>query len=251
MIEILYCNEDNIIGRLAESLVIAGLPKQAEKPTTEQLWREIVTLEEGLEKVWNRKDQFYKTEDMVLRCKDMTIPFVKELCDNLDPYIRRGITLGKVKNGTGHDCYLKGVQFNMVINFPLYWLKEYQRYHFSDIISSQSTMHKVTEMDIASYCDEKVDKRIIEIVNGFVDLYNAETNAVKKKQLFEVIVSNLPSGFSMAMGITLNYLQAKSMVLQREHHKLDDWSKDFIPYLKGLPFFNLFVLGGELCQDLN
>ena len=46
------------------------------------------------------------------------------------------------------------------------------------------------------------------------------------------------------MGITMNYLQALSMVKQREHHKLDDWSKDLVPFLKEeLPFFKLFMLG--------
>ena len=56
-------------------------------------------------------------------------------------------------------------------------------------------------------------------------------------------MANLPSDFHLAMGITRNYLQALSMVKQREHHKLDDWSEDFVPFLKELPFFKLFMLG--------
>ena len=140
----------------------------------------------------------------------------------------------------------KGVQFNMIINMPLYWLKEYQRYHFTDIISSQSTMHCVTKMEIKEHCTDKVEPVIIDLINQKVAEFNAlsPTDVDARKEAFEYIVANLPSDFHLAMGITMNYLQALSMVKQREHHKLDDWSKDLVPFLKEeLPFFKLFMLG--------
>jgi hypothetical protein len=49
---------------------------------------------------------------------------------------KRAIKLGKVKSGSGHDCFLKGIIVSCDIIFPEYWSPQFQRYHFVDIISS-------------------------------------------------------------------------------------------------------------------
>ena len=106
-------------------------------------------------------------------------------------------------------------------------------------------MHCVTQMEIKEHCTDKVDPIILDLVGQKVAEFNtlSPTEVGARKEAFEYIVANLPSDFHLAMGITMNYLQALSMVKQREHHKLDDWSEDFVPFLKELPFFKLFMLG--------
>lgn len=272
MVEVLYWNESAVIRALAESLVIGGLPKHAGVPKPAELKTEITALTSYLDFMWHYwelgevllEGKVLRFDDCIdvfetLKHEAMTgnpvyVPHdsvsLRVAQDSLDlqffdKYIKRGLILGNVKAGSGHNCMFKGVQFNMIINMPLYWLKEYQRYHFTDIISSQSTMHCVTQMDIKEHCTDKVEPVIIELINQKVAEFNAlpSTEVGARKEAFDYIVANLPSDFHLAMGITMNYLQALSMVKQREHHKLDDWSKDLVPFLKELPFFKLFMLG--------
>lgn len=243
MVEVLYWNKEAVINALAESLVMGGLPKHAGVPKAEDLAIEIVNLADDLSFLWGIREELeYDAHKKALYNKYTSNMFLNT---DINTYIKRGVTLGNVKAGSGHNCMFKGVQFNMVINMPLYWLKEYQRYHFTDIISSQSTMHCVTQMDIEKHCSDRVEPVIIDMINKGVEYFNSlPKEAVKeRKEAFNYIVANLPSDFHLAMGITMNYLQALSMVKQREHHKLDDWSEDFVPFLKELPFFKLFMLG--------
>ena len=242
MVEVLYWNEAVVLNALAESLVIGGLPKHAGVPKAEDLWNEIHHLAQDLDYIWANRDEIsYNATKKILESPTSNM----FLNTDINKYIKRGLILGNVKAGSGHNCMFKGVQFNMIINMPLYWLKEYQRYHFTDIISSQSTMHCVTQMDIREHCSDRVEPVIIDMINKGVEYFNRlPKEAVKeRKEAFNYIVANLPSDFHLAMGITMNYLQALSMVKQREHHKLDDWSKDLVPFLKELPFFKLFMLG--------
>ena len=252
MIKVLYCNKKAIMQSLAESLVIGGLPKQT---SIGDYYVEIAKVEEYLEFMWNLKRYWKwvnKDGKPVLRPnvpnEAMGMYFdsgdnLEAYCTKFDTYIRRGMQLGGVKNGTGHDCMFKGVQFNMIIQFPLFWLKEYQRYHFTDIISSQSTMHKMTEFDLEVVYDDRVDPYVKGRMQYLVNKYKAMPNSKEKEKLWETIIATNPSGFQLVQGITMNYLQVKSMVVQRKHHKLDEWSEDFIPYLRELPFYKLFIEG--------
>lgn len=243
MVEILYWNQDAVINALAESLIIGGLPMYPGVPQREDLYAEINKLACDLDYIWENKEGFVYDKDAKTLHNIYTDTVVTST--DINTYVKRGVLLGNVKAGSGHNCMFKGVQFNMIINMPLYWLKEYQRYHFTDIISSQSTMHCVTKMKLEEHCGKRVKQEIIDMINEMVCKFNslplADING--RKALFEDIISNLPSDFNLAMGITMNYLQALSMVKQREHHKLDDWSDDFVPFLKELPFFKLFMLG--------
>lgn len=273
MIEILYCNEDNIITSLAESLVIGGLPMRKET-TFDNLSYEISDLTYFLDNVWSYKEDFIfdKTEKKIRIREDLLdeddlehlnfLSFIlssveddyedlEECIENINnsldeelnnPYIKRGINLGHVPTGSGHNSMFKGVGFNMIIKFPLYWLKEYQRYNFTDIISSQSTMHKILEFDLSKMFSDKVDKRCIAVIEELRDKYNNEKDKDKKKEIWEAIINSCPDGLHMVMGITMNYLQAVSIIKQREHHKLSEWSKDFVPYLKSLPYLDFFLL---------
>lgn len=267
MVEVLYCNESNIINTLAESLVIGGLPMRKDKITSNKLFGEINYLEYLLSMIWadkkyfifNKKEKKIKLKENlneeILECLDMMLSegegynpeeYIKNINNTLDdlntPYIKRGINLGHVSTGSGHNSMFKGVSFNMIIKFPLYWLKEYQRYHFTDIISSQSTMHKILEFDLKEMFSDKVDERCIAVIEELRDKYNKETDKNKKKEIWETIINSCPDGLHMVMGITMNYLQAVSIIKQREHHKLSEWSKNFVPYLKSLPYLDFFLL---------
>ena len=245
MINILYYDREMIYKTLAESLVIGGLPMNKYKATTEGLTEEIKFCESVIKFLDVNKDKTIILKDE----NDREYLGVENVATHIDgqlkkfgKYYRRGKALGLVKPGSGHNSMFKGVTFNMVIDFPLYWLKEYQRYHFTDIISSQSTMHKILEFNLDDMFTDEVDPRAIEIIKDLKEQYNLEQDKDKKKAIWRRLINTLPDGFHMSMGITMNYLQAISIVGQRKNHKLSEWSDDLVPFLLDLPLFKTFMI---------
>ena len=245
MVNVLYYDREMIYKTLAESLVIGGLPMNKYKATTEGLTEEIKFCESVIKFLDVNKDKTIILKDEndreYLGLEGSTIE-VDEQLKKFGKYYRRGRALGLVKPGSGHNSMFKGVTFNMVIDFPLYWLKEYQRYHFTDIISSQSTMHKILEFNLDDMFTDEVDPRAIEIIKDLKEQYNLEQDKDKKKVIWRRLINTLPDGFHMSMGITMNYLQAISIVGQRKNHKLSEWRDDFVPFLLDLPLFKTFMI---------
>lgn len=197
--EVLYCNHDLILQHMAESLVFSGFPMSTE----------IVDLHKQI-----------KLQYVDLRAGDSS-----------SKHFKRGSTLAQTKSGGGHDCFLKGITVSAVVKAPQYFWQQIKRYHFFDIISSQSTMHRITKMNIADCCNDDVDQRVIDIVNEHIE-----------NGAFIKAIANLPSGFCLTAGITTNYLQLKTIYNQRKNHKLTEWSTEFMEFLKSLPYFEKLVL---------
>lgn len=215
---ILYCNHKLILHHMAESIIMSGLPKIAEVNEF-VLQQEIGTL--------------YNT--------------LLEGLNFANGHIDRAVALGSVESGTGHDCYLKGIVVTGIATIPQHMSHQIKRYHFWDIISSQSTMHKITQMDLAKACSDEVDPRIINIVNDYIHQYNQTTDKEQKHKLFRRIINNYPHGLELTVGFVTNYLQLKTMRLQRKHHKMEEWKEDFIVWTDGLPYFTMLI--GE--EDTN
>jgi len=163
---------------------------------------------------------------------------IEELTSAITP---RQSALGSCIPGTGHDCYLKGIIVQMDLTLPQYIWQQIKRYHFFDTVSSQSTMHRITKMDIAGQCTPEVDKSIIKLLTDLIKQYNDETDPVWKKQIFVKIVANIPSGLMLSARVTTNYLQLKTIYNQRKTHKLEEWVK-FCNYVETLPMFEELVL---------
>ncbi len=173
--------------------------------------------------------------------------------------------LASVKAGTGHDNYLKGITVQCDLQYPQYFTPQIQRYHWINIISSQSKIHKLTSInDIAEHCNEYVLSYNIDLVNELILEYNKdqeypikiddfgyckstqcdepmEIEVKSKKELYQYIISNLPMGFMLWMGISTNYLQLKTIYFQRKNHKLEEW-RYFCNWIERLPYFKELVL---------
>ncbi len=145
---------------------------------------------------------------------------------------KRGRKLGKAPSRSGHDCFLKGIGVRTDIRAPQYFWLEFQRYHFADFVSSQSKMHRITNMDLEEQCNEYVDNRVIQIVNEYIKEFNENSSL----ETFQKIVSNVPMGLELTARITTNYLQLKTMYEQRKNHKLEEWHL-FCEWCKTLPMF--------------
>ncbi|MGL5963557.1 MAG: hypothetical protein ACRCZ2_04080 [Fusobacteriaceae bacterium] len=163
--------------------------------------------------------------------------------------------LGNAKTGSGHDSALKGIIVQFDVTYPNYWTPQFQRYHFADIVSSNSKMHRLTKMDLNTVCNEYVDKTVIDNLKKWIDVFNGFEKEQKevmvdgkvytKYEIYMKIISNCPMGLEQTMRVTTSYLQLKTIYLQRRHHKLkEDWG-NFCDWCLTLPYFEEFCLKGN------
>lgn len=166
-----------------------------------------------------------------------------EIDDNI---IKRVKTLAKTKTGSGHDCFLKGINVFIIITAPEYFWKQFNRYAFQDTISSTSTMHKILEVDLDDVLPDNIYPGTMQRLREDIDSYNywIDKNIKHAERIWKRIITNLPMGFQYTRAITTNYLQLKTMYFQRKNHKLDEW-KDFCNFIKKLPMFEELVLEDE------
>ena len=148
--------------------------------------------------------------------------------------------LGNAVAGSGHDCFLKGITVQFDLQVPEYIWRQLDRYHFIDYISSQSKMHRITKINLDSVCNRYVYDEVKEILKSIIDKYEAETDTDKKKELFNEIIANTPSGLMLTARMTTNYLQLKSIINQRSNHKMQEW-RYLCDWFKTLPMLEELV----------
>lgn len=152
--------------------------------------------------------------------------------------LKRVKHLGNAAPGSGHDCFAKGITVQFDLQVPEYIWRQLDRYHFIDYVSSQSKMHRILKIDIDKTCNKYVLDSTKETLKNLIDTYNRETNDLGKKELFNHIIANTPSGIMLTARMTTNYLQLKSIVNQRSNHKMQEW-RLLCDYFKTLPMFDL------------
>jgi len=154
---------------------------------------------------------------------------------------RRLQRLGKARIGSGHDCALKGIVTQADITAPQYWWLQFGRYHFADIVSSQSKMHRLIKMDVNHQCNRYVEPEIKNKLSALISNYNKIKDLGESdKILFQKIVANCPMGLMLTARITTNYLQLKTMYFQRKNHRLEEW-RIFCNWAMKLPMFKEVV----------
>ena len=66
------------------------------------------------------------------------------------------IKLAQCEKASGHDQYLTGIRVNFDLTCSNKMWVEAERYRFLEFVSSQSTMHKITKLDIRKQCNKYV-----------------------------------------------------------------------------------------------
>lgn len=147
--------------------------------------------------------------------------------------------LAGCKTGTGHDQFLTGIVVQFDLTFTVKAWTEAERYHFLDFVSSQSTMHKITEFDLDTAYINYVDPRMVAIMKELVAEYNANPTP---DGYLKVLYSN-PCGFHLTARMTTNYRQLKTIYQQRKNHRLPEW-RWFCQWIETLPRSE-FIVGKE------
>ena len=166
-----------------------------------------------------------------------------------------------------HDNALTGIRVSFDIKYPQYWSMEFQRYHFADIITSSSKMHRLLKMNLDESCNKYVKEETINSLKEDIDKYNTilegyeETYPLvfqlrnekikttnKNEALYYqwmIILSNCPLGLELFMRVSTNYKQLQTIYHQRKNHKLkEDWGA-FCKMIEELPYAKELILGTE------
>lgn len=160
------------------------------------------------------------------------------------------------KNGTVkcHDNFLTGIRVSFDLKYPQYISPELQRYHFFDIVTSMSKMHRLLKMDFSKCCNKYVTELSINQMNNLVAEYNEIAGEVvfdtyeedHENRLYEAwmkVISNCPEGLEMWMRCSTNYKQLQTIYFQRCNHKLkEDWG-EFCKFIESLPYAKELILG--------
>lgn len=170
---------------------------------------------------------------------------VEEMKEIDVPDVKRATRLGKCNSSEGHDNFELGIVVQFDLTFTNKAWVEAERYHFFDIVSSQSTMHRIAKFNLDESYNEFVDPKIVEIMKEKIYRYNnAELSQEEKERLYLEILYSNPSGFKITARITTNYRQLKTIYKQRRNHRLPEW-RHFCRWIETLPYHEELITGGE------
>ena len=165
------------------------------------------------------------------------------LDDENNKHYKRAMRLTKAPLNGGHVSWAKGVVVNMDITFTNKAWIEFQRYHFVDIITGMSTMHRISKFDLESnntfneYVDDTIIHQLIVLQNKY--------NETKDKEDYLKLLYSTPSGLLMTNRVTTNYLQLMNMWSQRHNHRLPEWRQFCDELVDKLPMFKeLLIVNG-------
>lgn len=181
--------------------------------------------------------------------------------NSLNSDITNGIiALAQSPKGCGEDNFLKGIIVQFDLTFTIKAWTEGERYAWFDIVSSQSTMHRITKFNLDDAYVDYVHPHAIQLMKGLVSAYNAVQDYLKnsvnqlseedinritaeqKERYLQILYTN-PVGFKLTAGMTTNYRQLKTIYAQRRNHKLPEWQA-FCDWIETLPHSELII--GEL-----
>lgn len=207
-----------------------------------------------------RNTKVYDLKESIIACRNA---MRLELSDYSEEDFQKSFERAKKlvqasKNGVVkcHDNFLTGIRVSFDLKYPQYISPEIQRYHFFDIVTSMSKMHRLIKMDFEKCCNKYVTRESIEQMKRMIVEYNTIANEIRPadigytddraERLYEAwmkIVSNCPPGLEMWERCSTNYKQLQTMYFQRKEHKLkEDWG-NFLSWIESLPYAHELIIG--------
>lgn len=210
----------------------------------------------------------YELEESVIACRNaMRITPPQYTKEEFEKSLERAKKLAQTPKNSGHQTFLSGIRVSFDIKYPNYISPELQRYHWLDIVTSASKMHRLLEMDLDMVCNKYVTKESIDEMRKHINFYKsikADDSEYRKTTIvlrddsilitedrdealywaFMRCISNCPQGIELFMRVSTNYLQLKTIYHQRKNHKLkEDWVDGFcVDFVEKLPHFEDFIL---------
>ena len=184
----------------------------------------------------------YDLKESVIACRNaMRITPAQITDEEVNASMPRAIILANSPSGSGHQTFLSGIRVSFDIKYPNYISPELQRYHWIDIVSSSSKMHRLSSMDMDTCFNKYVTDESKEHMKRLVKKFN-ET---KSYEDFMVMLSNCPQGLELFMRVSTNYLQLRTLYRQRKTHKLKEDYGAVCEFIEKLPYANEFIIGNN------
>lgn len=185
----------------------------------------------------------YDLKESVIACRNaMRITPAQITDEEFNASMPRAIILANSPSGSGHQTFLSGIRVSFDIKYPNYISPELQRYHWIDIVSSSSKMHRLSSMDMDTCFNKYVTDESKEQMKRLVKKFN-ET---KSYEDFMVMLSNCPQGLELFMRVSTNYLQLRTLYRQRKTHKLKEDYGAVCEFIEKLPYANEFIIGNNI-----
>lgn len=180
----------------------------------------------------------YEFEESVIACRNAVRTEMPEYTkEEFNASLERAIKLAKMPSNSGHANFLTGIRVAFDIKYPNYFTPELQRYHFIDIVTSSSKMHRLVKMNMDMCFTKYVKKQSIDLMKQLVNEYNENPCY----ETFIVVLNNCPLGVELFMRCNTNYMQLRNIYHQRKNHKLkEDWGA-FCKMIEELPYFEEFI----------
>lgn len=159
-----------------------------------------------------------------------------------------------IKAGSEHRKFLRQIMLAVDVTAPMYFFSEFDTYKVGTVANSTSKMHKLASTPITIDCFEMgdfdsnvyvydVDNEQVETCEfwkqhliPYLEELRKLYNETKDKRYWKELIRLLPESWLQKRTITMNYENVLNMIQHRSHHKLTEWSIDFINWVKTLPY---------------
>ena len=185
----------------------------------------------------------YDLKESVIACRNaMRLSLPEYTDEEFEASLIRAKKLCEASKGAVkcHANFRTGIRVSFDIEYPNYISPEMQRYHWFDIVTSSSKMHRIMQMDFDKCCNQWVTQQTIDQMKRLIAEYNVD----KSEDNFMRVLSNCPLGVKLFMRVSTNYEQLRTIYLQRKNHRLPEW-RSLCEWIKTLPYANELIICEE------
>ena len=214
---------------------------------------EVVGWEAAIRGMRNPMNSWEKSDSDCTHCMNNC---TKRDCESCDIYIGPNDLdlMKRLRNaGTDHRKFMRMITVYVDITAPLYWWKEFDTYKVGTVANSCSTMHKIAakEFTLEDFsCEHLLDSTLTfniipsAIFKSLIDCLNENRKLyleTKDKKYWWQMIQLLPSSYNQKRTVMMNYEVLANIYKSRRNHKLDEWSVDFMDWIKTLPYSELIT----------
>lgn len=151
-----------------------------------------------------------------------------------------GLASRLISAGTEHRKFMRQIFVSVDITAPIYWWSEYDTYKVGTTANSCSTMHTLSKkpivIDMFGIDPDDEQKPYWETVVAHLEQLRQKYNETKDYKYFRFMKQQLPSAFLQKRTCTFSYENVISIIRQRRHHRLKEWSEEFMAWTHTLPY---------------
>jgi len=153
----------------------------------------------------------------------------------------RDLSLRLQKAGPEHCKHLRMIQVWAEIEAPREWWIQFDTYRYGVEKVSTSTMHTLMRrpLDVTDFEHDCMNDEylhyMLDSINTSMEAWRCEKDEEYKKQIWRSVIEALPQSYIQKRYVMISYAALRSIIHQREGHKLHEWAQ-FIDWCRSLPY---------------